>query len=144
MLAEAGKEFDVGHGRRPRLAGFRIDPKHGVVAGRNLRLPVAQHEGELPVAVENLEPLRRTGQGVLQRGTAHAHHARVFIDRQPSLLEKAEHRRMENLDSALGQDVDRRFVDLPDLLVGENGQGGKLHGLPPQSHVVFCSTNTAA
>ena len=51
-------------------------------------LPIAQHEGELAVAVEDLELLGRAGQGVFQRGAAESHDAGRLVHRQPLLLEK--------------------------------------------------------
>ena len=61
---------------------------------------------KLAVAVEDLELLGRAGQGVFQRGPREPHDAPILVHRQPLLLEELQHRRIENLDPAVGQDVD--------------------------------------
>ena len=87
---------------------------------RDLRLSVAQHESELAVAVEDLEPFGCAGQGVFERGAAKPHDGSGLVDGQPLFFEKPQHGRMENLHAAAGQDVHRRFVDLPNLFVRED------------------------
>ena len=154
LLADAGEQFDVGHGGRPRLAGLRIDPENGVMSGRDFRFAVAQHEREPAVAVEDLKLRRRGGQGVFQRGAGESHDAGRLVHRQTLLLEKLQHRRMENLDSALGQDIHGRLVNLLDFLVGKTASGassiavsfaGTIALLDLQCQLIFLvSTITAA